>query len=321
MAGNNDFLEFADAPAGANVMNQATYAALSYLTTGVVVGLSDPTQVNKTWRQATAIAGLIGRFIAAQNFNANDDGLPANLLTAFQSALTAFLRATDSAILSFRNLTASAPGGGKTISVTADEINAETALGGSVFKKGSFSVTFNGATTGANGMDTGATPTSGDLFLYAIFNPTTVTWALLGTTAGAGAEIYGGANMPAGYTASQLVGSYKTDGSGNILAFTQFDRQIWIALAVALSSGAATTPTSVSISALVPVNAKTISGTITSGGAGLTIQATSTTALGLQATGASSTSPFAAFLLKTAQTLFYFVGSSTGSISLSGYSI
>lgn len=68
--------------------------------------------------------------------------------------------------------------------------------------------------------------------------------------------------MPSGYTASALIWSGKTDGSGNFIAFTQRDRTVWTALRSVLTGGTATTYTSVSAASAIPINAQMISGVI-----------------------------------------------------------
>ena len=243
-----------------------------------------------------------------------------------------------------RNLSGSAAGGTKTASWTVDELVAETALGGLAYKGASLSLSFNGATTGAGGMDTGATPTSADLFIYAIFNPGTATWSTLGTTSGAGATIYGGANMPSGYTASALIWAGKTDGSAFILKFGQRDRAISIATTVALNNGTANTPTSISLSSIVPINAKSVDGWLqvvapNTDAAG-TLESfyvssdNTTSPMGAQICGfqpgAAATQPWEMvnsmnnLLLITAQTIWYFFSSRTGgtaNVSISRYTI
>jgi hypothetical protein len=76
--------------------------------------------------------------------------------------------------------------------------------------------TVNLATTGAGGMDSGAAPNNGFVAIYAIYNPTTGASALLARNATAAAQptVYGGANMPAGYTASALISVWPTNASG-----------------------------------------------------------------------------------------------------------
>jgi hypothetical protein len=162
-----------------------------------------------------------------------------------------------------RGVTGTAAGGTKTASWTAKELVAETALGGTAYKGAALTLAFNGATTGAGGMDTGSVPTSGDLYVYAIYNPTTNTWATLGTiTADAFTNTYQGVNPVSGYTASLLLWVGKTDSTPNIVGFNQRDRQIFIPKtnALNLSSGTATTVTAISLSGIVPADALSVGG-------------------------------------------------------------
>ncbi|SAK33190.1 hypothetical protein [Burkholderia multivorans] len=89
MATQNDFLPFATGP-GANVVDQATYAALSALTTGFLSGTAQSVQVNKVWRQSSIMAAVIAQFIVAQTGQAAvDDGTTATLLANFTKAVNA----------------------------------------------------------------------------------------------------------------------------------------------------------------------------------------------------------------------------------------
>ncbi|HGP4151500.1 TPA: hypothetical protein ACLMQK_004219 [Yersinia enterocolitica] len=106
-----------------------------------------------------------------------------------------------------RNAKMSVTAASSTATFTADELIVQTALGGLQYKLSSFSKTINLATTGVGGMDTGTVPANGFVALYAIYNPTTQISALLAVNASlvVAPEVYGGSNMPAGYTASALV--------------------------------------------------------------------------------------------------------------------
>ncbi|EOV1642079.1 hypothetical protein ACN9KO_000591 [Yersinia enterocolitica] len=106
-----------------------------------------------------------------------------------------------------RNAKMSVTAASSTATFTADELIVQTALGGLQYKLSSFSKTINLATTGVGGMDTGTVPANGFVALYAIYNPTTQISALLAVNASSvvAPEVYGGSNMPAGYTASALV--------------------------------------------------------------------------------------------------------------------
>ncbi|WP_177315847.1 phage tail protein, partial [Burkholderia ubonensis] len=74
-------------------------------------------------------------------------------------------------------------------------------------------------------------------------------------------NVYGGANMPAGYTASALLTVVPTNGSGQFKPVLVNDRSVSISLATALSSSTSqASPTLLSISSIVPANAKSIRG-------------------------------------------------------------
>ncbi|MCA8177437.1 hypothetical protein LGM48_24260 [Burkholderia multivorans] len=89
MATQNDFLPFATGP-GANVVDQATYAALGALTTGFLSGTAQSGQLNKVWRQSSIMAAVIAQFIVAQTGQAAvDDGTTATLLANFTKAVNA----------------------------------------------------------------------------------------------------------------------------------------------------------------------------------------------------------------------------------------
>lgn len=225
---------------------------------------------------------------------------------------------------------------------TADEIIVGTALGGQNFRLASFNKTINLATTGAGGMDTGSAPTGGFVALYAIYNPTTGTAALLATNATSSAQptVYGGANMPAGYTASALVSVWPTDGTGKLKAGGQVGRQVSLPQALALSSTSTVGAwTSLSLSSIVPANAKSIGGTMSPANSSGSSQnteiliASDSNGSGrldavyalTSASGGGLTTPFAGLLLLTAQTIWYqtatTAGSPTFSIYVSSYTI
>lgn len=121
-----------------------------------------------------------------------------------------------------RNLSMVVSSASANATLTADEIVTGSALGGLKYTLGAFNKTVNLATTGPGGMDTGAAPVSGFVALYAIYNPTTSTAALLATNASTlQGNVYGGSNMPTGYTASALVSFWSTNASGQFAAGCQ----------------------------------------------------------------------------------------------------
>lgn len=238
---------------------------------------------------------------------------------------------------SSRNVRMSVVVASASATLTADEVFVKSALGGTAWLVPSFNKTINLATTGAGGMDTGTAPVSGHVAIYAIYNPTTATAALLAVNATAAAqpEVYGGANMPAGYTASALVSVWCTNASGQFSVGVQAGRSISIPPATILSTSTVTTTTITAASAsILPKNAKFASG-------GMTIAATAASALSLAvysssinvgqqvnntgvAAGGQNVCPFNRVFISTPQVLYYTTGQLSGSgqtytISLTSY--
>lgn len=255
----NDFLPFATG-SGANVLSQSDYAALTAVATGYQSGIAKSQQLNKTWRQSSIMAAVLAQFIADQTgANAVDDGTTATLL----ANLKAGVKATSTTLVGqSRNLSMSVTAASATASLTADEIVVGSALGGLKYALANFSKTINLATTGAGGIDTGAAPVSGFVALYAIYNPTTGASALLATNATAAVQpnVYGGANMPAGYTASALVTVVPTNASGQFSPVMVVDRAVSIGTAAVITNSAAIVSNQNLAISVVPKNAKTVTG-------------------------------------------------------------
>jgi len=146
---------------------------------------------------------------------------------------------------------------------TADEIIVETTLGGSTYQLANYSQSINLAITGAGGMDAGSPPANGYVGIYAIFNPSTGATSILATTTTAfkAPSIYGGSNMPAGYTASALISVWRTSSSQLVVGY-QRDRVIGFPQIQVLSVFGGDLSGTINISGVVPVNATIISGTI-----------------------------------------------------------
>ncbi len=88
MSVEQDFLVFAG-EAGANVLTQTEYAALSALLTGFQSGIAPSAALNKAWRQSSIMAAVIGQIIADVTGNpVIDDGtiatIEGNLATVFR---------------------------------------------------------------------------------------------------------------------------------------------------------------------------------------------------------------------------------------------
>ena len=164
-----------------------------------------------------------------------------------------------------RNVTMNVSATQPLATLTADEIVVGTALGGKKYLLSNFNHTLNPLTTGPNGMDTGAPPNSGWIAFYAIYNPTTNTHALLGVNATtvAAPQVYAGANMPAGFTASALVSVWPTTPTGTIAGGLQRDRTVALGPNLVLNSTVNQPQViSLSIGTVVPPNTKRISGSM-----------------------------------------------------------
>ncbi|CFQ40820.1 tail fiber protein [Yersinia frederiksenii] len=160
-----------------------------------------------------------------------------------------------------RNAKMSIPSASAIATFTADELIVQTSLGGLQYKLSSFSNTVNLATTGAGGMDTGTVPATGYVALYAIYNPTSGASALLAVNATSARvpEVYGGANMPTGYTASALVSAWRIASSQFTIGY-QRERHISIPLSTVYTTATGvTTIGPVSYASAVPFNAVSIS--------------------------------------------------------------
>ena len=190
-------------------------------------------------------------------------GAPLQVAAATASQHAAQLGQVAGVVGQARNLAMSVTTASASATLTADEIIVETALGGLRYCLASFSKTINLATTGAGGMDTGTAPASGYVALYAIYNPATATAALLATNAATKqGNVYGGTNMPSGYTASALIGVWPTNASSQFTAGFLVDRkfQYISSVSVLSTSATSTAATALSIAGAVPLNARLASG-------------------------------------------------------------
>ncbi|MGF6394299.1 hypothetical protein [Pseudomonas plecoglossicida] len=221
-----------------------------------------------------------------------------------------------------------------TATYLADEVVVKVAAAGQGYTLAGLNKTINLATVGAGGMDAGAAPNNGWVAIYAIYNPITEASALLGVnvTSALAPEIYGGANMPAGYTASGLLTVLGTNGAGQFKAgWSVSDRRVAIPQTQLFTtqSTQAAPGTLINIASLVPRNAKRMSGN-------LTITSTSTSLLSvvmdsnqlqsgraLCSSGVSAGQPagnnFSNFELLTPQTIYITTSSSAGTPTYAGY--
>lgn len=148
-----------------------------------------------------------------------------------------------------------------TATMTADYVIVAVGAGGVTYTLNTYSQAVNLAATGTGGMDIGTAPVSGFVALYAIYNPASATTSILAcAVATSSGPVYTGANMPTGYTASCLLGIWKTNGSSQFPIGYQTRRKCFFTATVVVSVTADNSAHNVSLSTLVPSTAKTFGG-------------------------------------------------------------
>lgn len=172
---------------------------------------------------------------------------------------------------SMRNLNARVgSAGSSSCNFSADQVVVAVGLSGAAWCLNNVNETINIATTGVNGMDTGAAPSSGYVAIYLIYNPVSHATDLLAVdvTSTLAFETYVGANMPSGYTASALISVWPTTAAGLLKYCTQSDRTILYQVPINLVSTvtpnvlAGGAPIAFSASPAAPRNARMISGLV-----------------------------------------------------------
>lgn len=227
-----------------------------------------------------------------------------------------------------RNVSSSLVVQGPTIPITADEIILQDALGGIPYKFKSVSLNNNISTVGViNGFDTGTAPANGYAALYWMYNPTTGVLGTLSTnaTSAAAPEIYSGGAAPSGFTVSALaavlpIGSINFTYAPYVLK----DRKVDI-VGQNILSGSSFVGTASRTSAVIPFNARFVSGFNQVGSTAVSVISqflgpTNVAALGVQVNattvqaGASLAIPYRTEIL-TAQTIFQTSANSAGTPS------
>lgn len=179
-------------------------------------------------RQAAGADGLV---VAANSIATNgiEYRAPAGVMAAGRNLQCSIANATAS-----------------TAVFTADELTLRNTSNGTILNT-TVSVTPDLTASGANGLDTGGEASSTWYYLWVIYNPTTTTTAglwSLSTTA---------PTMPAGYTYKALVSAAYNDGSSNLVsAYQRGNKVFWRGIQNALTNGAATSETAVTITSFVP---------------------------------------------------------------------
>lgn len=243
-------------------------------TTGTLLG-SKPirTQTDGSLPAASITAGQYVQLVYNAAFNAGSGAwelLPWGYTTVSQPPSALNVRVSVTAASASATFTAAA-------------VTMNAALGGQVFEAVGFSQVANLAASGAGGMDVGSAPANGFVAIYAIYNPTTNVRNVLAknATSAVQTEVYTGANMPAGFTASALLTVLPTNGSGQFKVCAVSNRRVSIQSTQIFSgSTGGLSLQSFSAAAAIPFNAVEVLGTITNSSTltssiGLTLNSTS----------------------------------------------
>jgi hypothetical protein len=261
-------------------LNANTPTLSAYSNYMVFVGISSAANTSAVTAQVGALSALPvykdtiagpaaltgGEFVANNSFLLTYDSVLNSGSGGFHMS-TAPTAIVLPVIGSASRLLGSAPGGTATATWTDVELVAETTVSGLAVKGANMSLSFNGAATGAGGMDTGAIPTSANLAVYAIYNPVTNNWNTLGYASGVStvaSQVYPGVNAPSGYTYSALIWTGVTDSSAHLPLFNQVDRSVYIGPTSVMTAAAAAPNTyySQSLSVAVPYSATAVWGHI-----------------------------------------------------------
>lgn len=128
--------------------------------------------------------------------------------------------------------------------------------------------TIDCTTVGANGLDAGTLANSTWYHVYAISKANGVAPAFLASTSATAPT------LPATYTLKRRIGSFKTDGSAHILAFTQDDDDFWLGTQVVELSGTAAIIRTTLTLAAVPTGVKVKARLVASVDAGTAVENT-----------------------------------------------
>ncbi|WP_426235747.1 phage tail protein [Pseudomonas sp. TWP3-2] len=222
-----------------------------------------------------------------------------------------------------RNARVSIPVAASTATFTASEMVLGDVNGNRVvISNFNQSINLSASVKGLGTMDVGAAPVNGFVAMYALYNPASRSTGIIAvnTTAAIAPKLLAGV-APDGYTFSALLSILPTNASAQFAVAEQVDRQVFYGAQVLSTTVPVLTLTGLSISAAVPLNAKSVSGnfqgTVSASGYSMAL-AGSAAAIGLQTfivnfTGVGGGS-FLDVPLLSPQTLFYRL-SSAGTFS------
>lgn len=182
----------------------------------------------------------------------------------------------------------------------------------------SVSETITITTSGASGLDTGSEASATWYHLWIIAKPDGTINGLMSLSSTA-------PTLPSGYTYKGYVGAIYNDGSGDLIDYLQRGDVVDTASGTPLSSGSATSVTSVSLAAIVPSTARTFrcslsisdtGGLVRSGDVYSASSGIGRVIIGNPGGTTNSVTAPAEILLATAQTVYYSVGGANGRMTI-----
>jgi hypothetical protein len=132
------------------------------------------------------------------------------------------------------------------------------------------SINLQSAMKGIGAMDIGPAPVSGYVAIYGMYNPETKARGLMAvnTTTTFAPSLYGGANVPAGFTVSGLLTIVPTDGGGNFFICAVEDRNVTVGAKLIFSGAVTVVNAPIPLASGVPINAVKANGLIGVGSSG-----------------------------------------------------
>lgn len=247
--------------------------------------------------------------------------------------------AAGAAVGQARNLKISLVSAASSFAITADEVTVKNALGGQAWTLANINKPLSSGTSGPGAMDVGVAQPNGFVAGYLIYNPdlplstTNPTTLGVNMTSAVAPEVYGGNNMPPGYTASALVTIWKVTSGGAFDVADQEGRTVtFLSKQVLSTTTQQASYTPFSIAAVVPPNAKNCRGSIstTNNTAGANVYgsvasrasgvgAFSPSANPINAANGGIGIPFPDVALPVAQTLYHTASTSAGTMTLTVY--
>lgn len=201
--------------------------------TGALVVTSQAFEGAGTFTDWTITLGFNGVIAQDQLSTATQDSLKASIIGDSRNLVVTNNSATPNSQMD----------------IDADEVILKNSSGNSYLAE-SVNLTADIATSGANGLDTGAEANSTWYYLWVIYNGTTVASLISASSTSP--------TLPSGYTYKALVGAVYNGSGGDFIKMVQHGRKAFSAWQLVTNTLPTTSYVSISLAAYVPPNAKSV---------------------------------------------------------------